>query len=98
MRLTGIGPNVPQDTRSSHRAPLRVSLLVLPEASVGSLTGMYDTLSGFPLLSTFDRSLPTDPPFAVELVAATHGPQAAKGGTLPLRKRRSSEASRAVTP
>jgi transcriptional regulator GlxA family with amidase domain len=64
-----------------------VSLLVLPEASVGSLTGMYDTLSCFPLLSTFDRSLPTDPPFAVELVAMARGPQpTASGIALPVHR------------
>jgi len=57
-----MGPKVP---------PLRVSLLVLPEAGIGSVSGMFDTLSSFALLSTFDDALPSTPPFAVELVAAT---------------------------
>jgi transcriptional regulator GlxA family with amidase domain len=34
---------------------------------------MYDTLSCFPLLGTFDDAVPTEPPFAVELVAAGRG-------------------------
>jgi transcriptional regulator GlxA family with amidase domain len=66
---------------------LRVSLLVLPEAAVGSLTGMFDTLSSFPLLGTFDDSVPSDPPFAVELVAATNGSApTASGIELPVHR------------
>jgi transcriptional regulator GlxA family with amidase domain len=48
-------------------------LLVLPEAGLGSLTGMYDTLSSFPLLSSFDDAVPSRAPFAVELVGAEPG-------------------------
>lgn len=87
MRLAGIGPNVPRDTRSSHREPLRVSLLVLPDAPVGTLTGMFDTLSCFPMLGTIDRSVPTTPPFAVELVAAGRDAQpTASGIALPVHR------------
>jgi len=50
-----------------------VSVLALPDAAVGSLMGMYDTLSCFPLLGSFDDSVPPDPPFVVELVAASPG-------------------------
>jgi transcriptional regulator GlxA family with amidase domain len=50
-----------------------VSLLVLPEATVGSVTGMLDALSCFPVLATFDDSVPAAAPFEVELVAAGHG-------------------------
>jgi transcriptional regulator GlxA family with amidase domain len=35
--------------------------------------GMYDTLASFPLLGSFDDSVPPDPPFVVELVAASAG-------------------------
>jgi transcriptional regulator GlxA family with amidase domain len=64
-----------------------VSLLVLPEASVGSLTGMFDALSSLPLVGSFDRSAPTDPPFVVEFVAATAGPQpTASGIALPAHR------------
>ena len=34
---------------------------------------MYDTLSCFPLLGTFDDAVPAEPPFLVELVAASGG-------------------------
>ena len=61
-----MGPNVPSD-------PLRVSLLVFPDAGVGALAGMLDTLGGFPLLATFDDALPREPPFVVELLGATGG-------------------------
>jgi transcriptional regulator GlxA family with amidase domain len=78
---------VPADTRTDARDPLRVSLLVLPDAGVGSLTGMFDTLSSFGLLGTIDAAVPSTPPFAVELVAATAEPQpTASGITLPVHR------------
>ena len=78
---------MPRDTRSSRREPLRVSLLVLPDAGLGTLTGMFDTLSCFPLLGTFDASVPTTPPFDVELVGATREAQpTASGITLPVHR------------
>jgi transcriptional regulator GlxA family with amidase domain len=57
-----------------------VSLLVLPDAAVGSLIGMFDTLSCFPLLSSFDDAVPSAPPFAVELVGAARGQAATASG------------------
>ena len=87
VRPSRIGSNVPPDTRSIRRAPLRVSLLVLPDAGVGSLTGMFDALSSFALLGTFDTAVPTTSPFAVELVAATREPQpTASGIALPVHR------------
>jgi transcriptional regulator GlxA family with amidase domain len=78
---------VPPDTRSLRREPLRVSLLVLPDAGVGSLAGMFDTLSSFPLLGSFDAAVPAASPFSVELVAATRGPQpTASGIALPVHR------------
>jgi transcriptional regulator GlxA family with amidase domain len=75
-----MGPNVP-------REPLRVSLLVLPDAGVGTLTGMLDTLSCFRLLGTFDDAVPTDPPFSVELVGTSQGSvQTASGLALPVHR------------
>jgi len=79
---------VPRDDRFLHREPLRVSLLVLPEAGVGSLTGMFDTLSSFSLLSTFDDAVPPVSPFAVELVGAERG-QAPTASGIPLPVHRS---------
>jgi transcriptional regulator GlxA family with amidase domain len=78
---------VPPDTRSFRPEPLRVSLLVLPDAAVGSVTGMFDTLASFPLLGTFDAAVPSTSPFAVELVAATREPQpTASGIALPVHR------------
>jgi transcriptional regulator GlxA family with amidase domain len=64
---------VPPNTRPNRPEPLGVSVLVLPDATVGSVTGMFDTLACFPLLATFDESAPQESPFAVELVAASDG-------------------------
>jgi transcriptional regulator GlxA family with amidase domain len=78
---------VPRDTRPTDREPLRVSLLVLPDAAVGSLAGMFDALSSFALLGTLDPAVPTVSPFAVELVAETAGPQpTASGITIPAQR------------
>jgi transcriptional regulator GlxA family with amidase domain len=55
-------------------------LLALPDATIGSLTGMYDTLSCFPLLGTFDDAVPPDSPFTVELVAASADPVSTASG------------------
>lgn len=78
---------MPTETRAIRREPLRVSLVVLPEAGVGTLTGMFDTLSCFPLLGTFDAAVPSASPFAVELVAATGDPQpTASGIALPVHR------------
>lgn len=78
-----MGSKVPLDRPD----PLRVSLLVLPDATVGSVTGMLDTLSCFPLLSTFDDAVPAGPPFAVELVAASNGSAPTSSGVaLPVHR------------
>jgi transcriptional regulator GlxA family with amidase domain len=79
---------VPREARRIAREPLRVSLLVLPDAAVGTLTGMFDTFSSLPLLGTFDDSLPREPPFAVELVGTTSGTVSTASG-LPLPVHRS---------
>ncbi|HEY1369199.1 MAG TPA: helix-turn-helix domain-containing protein [Gaiellaceae bacterium] len=74
-------------TRPTRREPLRVSLLVLPEAGLGTLSGMLDTLSCFPLLATFDDALPASPPFVVELVGTAEGSvPTASGIDLPVHR------------
>jgi transcriptional regulator GlxA family with amidase domain len=83
-----MGPNVPAETGPSRRRPLRVSLLVVPEATVGSVTGMLDALSCFPVLATFDDSVPAAAPFEVELVAAGDGMVSTASG-VPLAVHRS---------
>ena len=86
MSAVRMGPNVPPEARSTGREPPRVSLLLLPDAGLGTLTGMFDTLSAFSLVSAFDDAVPATP-FAVELVAAGRGPQpTASGLTLPVHR------------
>jgi transcriptional regulator GlxA family with amidase domain len=81
-----MGSNMPTEIRPS-REPLRVSLLALPDAGLGTLTGMLDTLSSFPLLGTLDSGVPHEPPFAVELVAASSGSvPTASGVALPVHR------------
>ena len=88
MSLVKIGPEVPEDARRNRREPLRVSLLVLPDATIGGVTGMFDTLSSFPLLGTFDDSVPKTAPFTVELVGSSPGSSPTASG-LPLSVHRS---------
>ena len=82
-----MGSNVPPDARSAGREPLRVSLLLLPDAGLGTVTGMLDALSSFPLLGTFGDAVPREPPFTVELVASSSGSiQTASGLALPVHR------------
>jgi transcriptional regulator GlxA family with amidase domain len=82
-----MGPNMPPDPRPNRREPLRVSLLAFPDAALGTLTGILDTLSSFPLLATFDDAVPREAPFTVELVAAAPGPTPTAGGlALPVER------------
>ena len=53
--------------------PYRVSLLVIPEAMTFTLSGVYEVLGSFGLLSSHDYALPREPPFRVEIVALTRG-------------------------
>jgi transcriptional regulator GlxA family with amidase domain len=55
------------------RGPYRVSLLAIPEAMPFTLSGLYDVLGSFALLSTHDQALPREPPFRVEIVGLTRG-------------------------
>jgi transcriptional regulator GlxA family with amidase domain len=82
-----MGSEVPHHTP---RNPLHVSLLVLPDATIGGVTGMFDTLSCFPMLATVDDSVPSTPPFAVELVGSSPGSSPTASG-LPLPVHRSIE-------
>lgn len=78
---------MPSKGRHAPREPLRVSLLVLEDATLGSLTGMLDTLSCFPLLGTFDDSVPPSSPFTVELVGVSRAPvPTASGVALPVHR------------
>ena len=78
---------MPLNSRSNYRSPLGVSLLVLPDAAVGSLAGMYDSLASLPLLASYDPAIPRARQFAVELVAADSGiADTASGIALPVHR------------
>jgi len=47
---------------------MQVSLVAVPEATLSTLTGIYDALNIFELLSTLDDAVPETPPFRVEIV------------------------------
>jgi transcriptional regulator GlxA family with amidase domain len=57
----------------SPRAPVRVSLVVLPEAVPSTLMGVHDVLVSAGTVPTLDAPLTPDP-FAVRLVAERRGP------------------------
>jgi transcriptional regulator GlxA family with amidase domain len=62
--------------------PLHVSLVATPDAQVSPLSGLYETLTSFPLLANFERGLP-ERPFDVDIVGPT--PRPARGASgLPL--------------
>lgn len=48
-----------------------VSIVAIPDSMFSTLSGIYDVLNSFPLLSTYDDALPKSSPFQVEIVAPT---------------------------
>ncbi len=78
---------MPSTTKNTGDDALRVSLLVFPDAALGTLTGMFDTLSSFGFLSAFDDAVPAKSPFTVELVGAERGSvSTASGIALPVHR------------
>lgn len=59
--------------------PLNVALVATPDAQVGPLGGLYETLNAFPLLEGFEDDLPSQP-FRVDIVAPEPGPVRAVSG------------------
>ena len=53
--------------------PLHVSLIAIPDAALSTLAGIYDVLGSFAMLSRTEPSIPSEPPFAVEIVGAQRG-------------------------
>jgi len=53
---------------STRERPLHVTLIATPDAQVSPLSGLYETLTAFELLSSFERDVPARP-FDVEIVA-----------------------------
>lgn len=55
------------------RPPLHVSLVAIPDVMVSPLSGLYDVLSCFGLLGSFDDSVPAEAPFRPEIVGPSSG-------------------------
>ncbi|MCP6759707.1 MAG: DJ-1/PfpI family protein [Fischerella sp. CENA71] len=50
---------------------IRVSIVAIPDAMFSTLSGIYDVLNAFSILSTYDNALPKTSPFQVKIVAPT---------------------------
>lgn len=72
---------------STPTRPLRVCLVAIPDAVISTLSGIYDALGCFAMLSGTDDDLPEHPPFVVEIVAETAAPVASASG-LPVQPHR----------
>ncbi len=72
---------------SATTRPLHVSLVAIPDAVISTLSGIYDVLGAFRMLGRAEPSLPDEPPFTVEIVAAERGSVALASG-LPVEARR----------
>jgi transcriptional regulator GlxA family with amidase domain len=72
---------------SGQSRPLNVSLVAIPDAVISTLTGIYDVLGAFRMLSGTEPSIPAEPPFLVEIVSTTAG-QVELASGVPLEARR----------
>jgi transcriptional regulator GlxA family with amidase domain len=72
---------------SGETRPLHVSLVAIPDAVISTLTGIYDVLGAFRMLSGAEPSLPDEPPFTVEIVSTAAGRVSLASG-VPLEARR----------
>jgi transcriptional regulator GlxA family with amidase domain len=61
------------DAMPGQSRPLHVSIVAIPDAVISTLTGIYDVLGAFRMLAGLEPSIPTDPPFKVEIVSARRG-------------------------
>jgi transcriptional regulator GlxA family with amidase domain len=50
---------------------IHVSIVATPDAIFSTISGIYDVLNSFSILSTYDDSVPNTSPFQVEIVALT---------------------------
>jgi hypothetical protein len=58
----------------SSRAPLRVSLVAIPDAVVSTLSGIYDAMNAFRTMLGRENGSATALPFEVEVVGEAEGP------------------------
>lgn len=66
---------------------IHVSLVVVPDITVSTLSGLYDVLNCFELLGTFDNAVPEQNPFQAEIVAPARAETRTASG-LPLAAHR----------
>lgn len=72
---------------SASTRPLHVALVATPDAQVAPLSGLYETLTAFPLLGGFEPDIPARP-FDVEIVGPTDDPvRTASGLTIAAHRR-----------
>lgn len=64
----------------SRRDPIRVSLVAIPDVMVSPLSGLYEVLSSFRLLGSFDEAVPEESPFDAEIVAPPGEPPRTASG------------------
>ncbi|AHD03675.1 GlxA family transcriptional regulator [Leisingera methylohalidivorans] len=57
-----------------------VSLIALPEVMISPLAGLYEVLTLFETLGSFDDAMPRDPPFDVQIVTPQDMPETGASG------------------
>lgn len=63
--------------------PLHVSLVAVPDALLGPVSGIYEALNSFPEIRSVSDAVPKDPPFDVDIVSPSRSlSQAASGMAL----------------
>jgi len=60
--------------------PLHVSLVAIPDAMVSPLSGLYEVLSCFRFLGSFDEAVPRENPFHVEIVGPSRASMTTASG------------------
>jgi transcriptional regulator GlxA family with amidase domain len=66
---------------------IHVSIVAIPDVAFSTLSGIYDVLNSFSILSTYDDAIPKTSPFQVEIVALTQSTMNTASG-LPLNAQR----------
>lgn len=83
-RIVKIGLFVPFNASGSavseYRAPVRVSLVAVPDAMASSLSGLYEVLNGFDLFATIGEPAARAAPFEVEVVSPQATPTTTASG------------------
>ena len=65
---------MPRHAAPTGSDPLHVSLVAIPEATVSTLTGIFDVMNAFSMLSRLGDASFDRPPFRVEIVGLQPGP------------------------